>query len=550
MPHDTVEIASLLFEIGQRLALAGDNPYRARSYARAAQSLLSLVAPVEEVIREGRLTDLPGVGPSLAGVIRELHEHGTTPTLSKLRAAYPPGVLELLHVPGLPPEKVRLLHDRAGIASLDELESAARAGRLQVLKGFGPSFEAKILSSVAELRRTRGRKLIHHAGEDLRRLEDGLTAAHPELRRLAPAGEFRRGLELVQAAVLVAESAEGSAIEILELAGRAQLWLAPPGLYGPALVLATGSDDHLAALRAHACAMNLYLDTEGLRRGRALLPCPEEADVYRALKLPFIDPELRETGEEVALAAKGRLPKLVALGDLRGLIHCHTDFSDGADTLEAMAEATRARGYAYFGVADHSRSASYAGGLAVESVLEQRRAVRELNARYGSAFRILHGIESDILPDGSLDYPDEILGQLDYVVASVHSRFRLSEEEQTERVIRAVRNPFTTVLGHMTGRLLKSRQGYDVDVPRVLAACAEAGVAVEINANPHRLDLDWRWHRTALELGCLFSINPDAHSAEELDLTAWGVSMARKGGIGPDRVLNARPFEDWPKRVG
>jgi DNA polymerase (family 10) len=266
--------------------------------------------------------------------------------------------------------------------------------------------------------------------------------------------------------------------------------------------------------------------------------CPEEADVYAALGVALIPPELREDGEEIALAAEGRLPVLVDLADLRGLVHCHTDFSDGGNTLDEMARATRKRGYRYFGVADHSKSAGYAGGLSVARVEEQHALADALNARM-RGFRIFKGIESDILLDGSLDYPDEVLGTFDFVVASVHSRFRLDPEQQTARIIRAVSNPHTTILGHMTGRMLMRREGYEVDIPAILAACAEHGVAVEINANPHRLDVDWRWHRLALDLGCTMSINPDAHSTAELDLTRYGVLMARKGWVPKDRVLNA-----------
>jgi DNA polymerase (family X) len=255
--------------------------------------------------------------------------------------------------------------------------------------------------------------------------------------------------------------------------------------------------------------------------------------------LPFIEPELREGTDEIALALKHALPKLVSDQDLRGILHAHTDLSDGADTLEVMADATLSRGYQYFGVADHSKSAHYAGGLSVEEIRAQHAQIDALNERYGKSFRILKGIESDILADGSLDYSEEVLARFDFVVASVHGRFKLDRKTQTQRIIRAVENPFTTILGHMTGRQLLRRPGYEVDIEAILVACAEHGVAVEINANPWRLDLDWRWHRRALELGCMMSINPDAHSTDEIDLTHWGVEMARKGGLPAERILNA-----------
>jgi DNA polymerase (family X) len=257
------------------------------------------------------------------------------------------------------------------------------------------------------------------------------------------------------------------------------------------------------------------------------------------LGLQFIEPELREGRDELQKASKNSLPKLVVDKDLRGILHSHTTASDGTETLEAMAEATRKRGFEYFGVADHSQSAHYAGGLSLEEITEQHREADRLNKRYGKCFRILKGIEADILGNGSLDYPDPMLSDFDFVVASVHSRFKMSEKEQTKRILKAIENPYTTIFGHMTGRQLQRRPGYEVDIDQILRACAEHSVAVEINAHPWRLDLDWRWHQKALDYGCMLSINPDAHSIRELDHMHWGVEMARKGGVPPDRVLNA-----------
>ncbi|MFL4991751.1 MAG: PHP domain-containing protein [Microvirga sp.] len=535
---DASSIAKLLIEIGQRLVLAGENPYKARSYTRAAESLLLLTLPLDEVIAQGRLQDIPGVGAALSQTIIRLHQHGTTPRLEAMRAEVPAGVLELLAIPGLRAPKIMELYQKLGISSLDELEAACRQNRLKGEKGFGPSFQEKVVAGIDLTRRFAGQRLIHHVADHLAQVAASLTRSHPELSRIQPAGDFRRGLELVADLALVAETPDGSGIEVLVPANGSKLWLADQRRYGPALVLATGSSEHIRELQARALNQGFRLDEHGLFKGRRLIACPDEEDVYTALGLPFIEPELREGRGEIALAAEGRLPHLVTNNDIRGLLHCHTDFSDGSNTLQEMAEATRARGYEYFGVADHSKTANYAGGLSVERVLEQHRLADSLNASYRGEFRILKGIESDILEDGSLDYPDEVLARFDYVVASVHSRFRLDSETQTQRIIRAVSNPFTTILGHMTGRLLRKREGYEVDVDRVLRACAEHEVAVEVNANPHRLDLDWRWHQRAMELGCMVSINPDAHSVEELDLTSWGVQMARKGGVPSERVLN------------
>jgi DNA polymerase (family 10) len=274
------------------------------------------------------------------------------------------------------------------------------------------------------------------------------------------------------------------------------------------------------------------------KKGRVVAQAREE-DIYEALGLPSIAPELRETGDDVQMALSGKLPELVTQDDLHGVLHAHTVESDGADTLKQMADATRKRGYDYLGLTEHSQTAHYAGGLKPDEVAAQQIEIERLNRRSGAKFHVFKGIESDILGDGSLDYPDDILASFDLVVASVHSKFRMGRKEQTDRIVRAVENPYTTILGHVTGRQLLRRPGYEVDMERILRACARWGVAIEINAHPWRLDIDWRWCRRALELGCLFSINPDAHSTDEIDNMQWGVLMARKGGIPRERVLNA-----------
>lgn len=541
MPRlDASAVAKLLVEFGQRIELAGENPYRARAYHKAADSLRALATPLDEVIARGRLRDIPGVGPALAERIATLHETGTHPTLEELRRQVPASVLEMLRIPGLRPEQVLQLHNKLEIGTLAELEEACARDLLKARKGFGPALQDRIVQGLDMMRRSRGRRLLHRATDLAARAAAGLRRSRPDLGRIAIAGDTRRSCEVVGDLALVAEASSPPTERMVQLNQDIALHVAEPERYGVALLLATGSAEHVRQLQALAAGRGLTLDETGLRRGRRLIPCREEKDIYAALKLPFIAPELREGRDEIGLAAAGRLPALVSDADICGLLHSHTDMSDGAHTLRQMAEATRKRGYAYFGVADHSKSAGYAGGLTVEAIERQHAAVDALNAGHGGAFRIFKGIESDILADGSLDYPDAVLGRFDFVVASVHSRFRLDEDIQTARIIRAVSNPHTTILGHMTGRMLLRRPGYQVDIDAVLKACAEHGVAVEINGNPHRLDLDWRWHGRALELGCLMSINPDAHSIAELDLTHWGVCMARKGGVSKERVLNCR----------
>jgi len=351
------------------------------------------------------------------------------------------------------------------------------------------------------------------------------------------AGELRRGCEVVSDLTLVGTSAAATTHTRL---GAVGVDLVPPDKFGSSLLFATGSQTHLAQLENLARKKGLILTPDGIGKPGGPLRGRTEEAIYHRLGLCFIPPELREGDDEVALAKAGKLPHLVEEQDLKGLLHVHTDFSDGVHSLREMAEATRARGYRYLGISDHSQSAHYAGGLSTDAILRQHELIDALNDEFGQSFRILKGIESDIRADGSLDYTHDVLASFDFVVASVHSGFRAAKMEQTARIIKAVSNPFSTILGHVTGRLLLRRAGYDVDMEAILSACAEYGVAIEINGNPHRLELDWRWHRRAIELGCLLSINPDAHSVRELDLVHWGIAIARKGGVGRQRVLNAK----------
>jgi DNA polymerase (family 10) len=379
---------------------------------------------------------------------------------------------------------------------------------------------------------------LHRAAALLQHAVATLRSAHPELGRVTVAGDFRRGCELIGDLAIVAETSKGGSARPASAADGLQVRLSDRKHFGVALLFATGSSAHVEELRSLAEAKGMRLEPDGLHKGRTLVAA-DETEIYRALCLPFIDPELREGRGEIERALEGKLPKLVVDDDLRGILHCHTDASDGTESLETMANATLRRGFGYFGVADHSKSAHYAGGLSVEQIGQQHRDADRLNRKFGKNFRILKGTESDILADGSLDYPDEVLERFDFVVASIHGRFKLDRKAQTERLLRAISDPHTTIIGHMTGRQLQRRPGYEIDVEKVLRACAQHDVAVEINAHPWRLDLDWRWHQAALDFGCMMSINPDAHSIRELDHMHWGVEMARKGGVPANRVLNA-----------
>lgn len=537
---DTQSVARLLREYAQRTSLRGGNPYRAKAYLKAADSLGALSQPLDRIIKAGTLTNIPGIGDAIADIITKLHETGSHPSLEKLRKEVPDGVLELFAIPGIRPDKILRLHQELGISSLTDLEAAAKEDRIRPVKGLGASLQTKILQNLSIARSGDTQLHLHKAAALLDHAVETVKQEHPEYVRVEIAGDFRRGCELVTNLALVAETKAPSDVE--ETSGGLTLAVTDKKHFGASLLHATGSSEHLEQLAKLASDKGFALKLDGLYRGKKLIASATEKDIYEALGLQFIEPELREGRDEITRAVKHKLPKLVADEDLHGILHSHTTASDGTETLETMAEATRKRGFEYYGVADHSISAHYAGGLSLDELAEQHREADKLNKKYGKSFRILKGIEADILGDGSLDYPDRVLSTFDFVVASVHSRFKMPKKEQTERILRAIENPYTTIIGHMTGRQLQRRPGYEIDIDKVLKACAKYGVAVEINAHPWRLDLDWRWHRKALDYGCIFSINPDAHSIRELDHMHWGVEMAQKGGVPPDRVLNAMPL--------
>jgi DNA polymerase (family 10) len=499
----------------------------------------ALSQPLDRIIAAGTLTDIPGIGDAIADIVTKLHQTGSHPSLEKLRKEVPEGVLELFAIPGLRPDKILKLYQELGISSLADLEAAAKEDRIRPVKGLGASLQTKILQNLAIARSGETQLHLHRAAALLEHAVQSVKHDHPDFSRVEIAGDFRRGCELVSDLALVAQGkkakAESSSLKLV-VSDRKH--------FGASLLNATGSAEHLKQLQQLAVKQDFELRADGLYCGRKLIASATEQDIYQALGLQFIEPELREGRNEIQRALKHDLPRLVQDKDLRGILHSHTTASDGTETLETMADATRKRGFAYFGVADHSQSAHYAGGLSLEEIVEQHREADRLNKRYGDKFRILKGIEADILADGSLDYPDHILDDFDFVVASIHSRFKMPKKEQTERLLAAIKNPHTTIIGHMTGRQLQRRPGYEIDVDKVLTACAKHGVAVEINAHPWRLDLNWRWHQKALDYGCIFSINPDAHSIRELDHMHWGVEMARKGGIPAERVLNAMPLSE------
>ena len=580
---DKKRVAAVLREMSILLELTGANAFKSRAFANGARTLESLDEDLRALVDEGRLLEVKGIGKGIAAAVTELVENGRFADHEELRASLPEGLFEVMRIPGLGPKKVRALHEKVGVSGLDELEAAAKSGRLRDLPGFGAKSEAKILEGIEHRRRYAGRFLWPVARGVAAEFEKVL-AARPEVKRTSIAGSLRRRCETVHDVDLLAAVAETDREAVMEafvsapIVGRVvakgptkssvvttegvpvDLRAVSDDEFAAALHHFTGSKDHNTEIRRRAKALGLKVSEWGVFRGEERLATPDEEAVFAHVGLAWIPPELREARGEIEAAEAGELPELVTEDDVKGVLHAHTTASDGRDTLAAMVQAARDRGWSYLGISDHSVSAGYANGLDATRVKEQHRQIDALQRKLGD-FRIFKGIESDILTDGSLDYDDDVLASFDFVVASVHSGFGLDRERMTERVLTAIRHPAVTVLGHPTGRLLLSREPFAIDLERVLDEAGRLGVAVEINANPQRLDLDWRLVRRAVAAGATLSIGPDAHRTEGLDDVGFGVGVARKGWLDASRVLNCRSAaevesfcrsrrEGWRPRAG
>jgi DNA polymerase (family X) len=557
---DKPEVAAVLEEIALLLDLAGDNPFKVRAYEAGARAVLTFPGDLAEALHSGELARVKGIGKSLAGVIGELLSGGEATLYRELKAKTPPGLLELLQVPGLGPKKARVLFDELHLTSLGELEYACRENRLAGLPGFGAKSQERIKAALASLSRYAG---LFRLG-DLLPLAESLAArwrSLPGILRLEVAGPVRRRLEVAGAidlavaadhphqvlaglekilGVELVERTPGLAETTLPQGVPLRLTLAAPEAFGAAWLAATGNDDHFQALQNLAREHDLELTPQGLRAGGGLEPSREEADIYQRLGLPLVPPELREGLGEIEAGRQNQLPRLITPEDIRGCFHVHSYYSDGVNSLEELIAAAQQRGWSYLGISDHSQSAYYAGGLKPPD-LDRQKAEVERQRRQRPDFTLFWGVESDILSDGSLDYPDAILEQFDFVIASIHSQFSLKREAMTRRILTALGHPCCTMLGHLSGRLLLAREPYAHDLEAILAYAGAHQVILEINASPYRLDLDWRWLRRAKELGILISINPDAHSLEGLDDVNYGVTTARKGWLAPEDVLNTYP---------
>ncbi|GMU90968.1 MAG: DNA polymerase/3'-5' exonuclease PolX [Candidatus Hydrogenedentota bacterium] len=550
------EVAAVLEEIAILLELCGENPFKARSYQNVARALEQHEEDLDTLVREKRLREVKGVGDALEQKIEELVTTGKLGYHQELRAKFPETLFEMFVIPGLGAKRIKTLYEDLKIQSLGELEYACRKGKIAGLKGFGEKMQQKILEGIAFSKKHQGLYLFHKALEEATRLREWIEKDKAVIR-IEVAGSLRRRKEVVKDIDIVASSnkpetlmrrfvgAEGvervtghgetKSSVVLKSGMAADLRVVTAAEFPYALHHFTGSKAHNVAMRQRARDLGLKMNEYGLFRGDTLIKCKDERALFKELGLPFIPPELREDMGELELNTE---PALVERTDLVGLIHCHTNYSDGAATVAQMAEAAKQEGYQYLVLADHSQSAAYAGGLSPTTVKKQHKEIDAINSKM-KGFRIIKGIESDIRADGSLDYDESILKSFEVIIASVHSGLNMSEADATRRVVKAIENSYTTILGHPTGRLLLMREGYPLDYEKVFDAAVANRVAIEINANPHRLDLDWRYIKRARDKGVMFSIGPDAHSVEGIADVQFGVGIARKGWLAPEHLLNA-----------
>ena len=563
-------IAEVFEQIADILEIQGENPFRIRSYRAAARAVADLPERLEDLQTDGRdFTDLPGIGESLAAKIHEILESGTCAMLEDLRKALPPHLPDLLGVKGLGPKKVKALFEQLGIASLDDLKAAAEAGKIRDLPGMGAKTEENVLHGLATLAAEKGRISIQAAAEQMDALGRHLEGIRA-VWRWAPAGSLRRRRETIgDLDVLVVAADRARAAEailaygpIRETVGRGEekvsvrleggvqvdFRFVEADAFGAAQMYFTGSKAHNIVLRKRAQKKGLKLSEYGLFRGKRRIAGRTEEEVFRALGLDWISPELREDRGEVGAAAAHALPRLLEPRDVKGDLHAHTDATDGADTVEAMAQAARARGYQYLAITDHSRAVTVAHGLDEARLRRHADHIREVDAAT-KGFRVLAGIEVDILKDGRLDLPEKVLAGLDWVVASVHSAFALEEAAMTDRILAAVRSGVVHCLGHPFGRLIGRRDPIRFDADRVFEACREAKVCLEVSAHPDRLDLPDVYCKRARDLGATMVISTDAHRRADLDLMVYGVGVARRGWLGKADVLNTLGTAAFLKRI-
>ena len=563
------EIAAAFTELGTLYELDGANRFRVLAYKEAARVIRDSPASVAELARQGKATQMQGIGNTIQDKIVALLDEGEIPSARKLKAKFPASLVQITRIPGVGAKTARLIYDELGIATLEELRDAAEAERLRGVRGLGAKFEENVLAALAKLGEegAEERRLL----SDVREIGGDLVAAldaHPASGTVILAGSARRWAETCKDIDIIATATDPVALStslvehpLIAAAGKPgpnglrarthngialDLRIVPPDELGNLLQHFTGSKEHNVKLRERAVRMGLSVSEHGIAETETgdVTRCETEAEVYERLGLPYIEPELRQGADELALAERGELPEIVALDDIRGDLHCHTTLSDGKNTLKEMAEAARDRGYSYLAVTDHSATHGFGNDVQPDALLRRIEEVRELDASM-KGFRLLSGSEINILPDGSLDYADEIVEQLDWVVASVHTSFRISGEKMTKRMIAAVSNPLVDCLGHPTGRLLLRREPYDLDVEAVIGAAAEHGTMIEINGNPNRRDLNEGHARMAAAAGVPIVVNTDAHRVRTLNNMVYGVATARRAGLTAKQVANAKPWRSF-----
>ncbi len=568
------ELIDILEQIAQLLELKGEVVFKVRAYQNAARALETFPGNLAQLATEGRLGEIEGVGKAIAEKLTTLLQTGTLPYFEELKAEFPPGLFELFELQGLGPKKVKALWEKLGVTSIATLTEAVNDGRVAELPGFGKKTADNLVAAIEARAKHAGRFRLGDISPAAQGLLEDLRL-HPDVTRVNVCGSYRRRKEIVgdldflvstkepaavseffvQHGMVESVMAHGATKSSVRLKNgiQADLRVVKDGEFPFALNYFTGSKEHNIIMRQRALARGWTLNEYRLaplenpkskiqNPSADLPPIREEADLYRALGLDYVEPELREDRGEFAAAEAHTLPDLIEAENLRGTFHNHTTASDGRNSLAEMAGAAQELGLQYLGIADHSKSSFQAHGLDADRLLAQVAEIRELNQTFGGSFRVFAGSEVDILKDGSLDFPDEVLEQLDYAVASVHSVFNLPEAEMTERIIRAMENPHITMLGHLTGRLLLSRDGYAVDVPAIIEAAAATGTIIELNANPRRLDMDWRWWPLAREKGVKCAINPDAHHTSHLQFLWYGIGTARKGWLTRGDVVNTLPL--------
>jgi DNA polymerase (family 10) len=561
--YDKNFISAALREIGRLLEVKGDNPFKSRAYRRAAEALQAFDGDLDALIQNRRLTEISGIGTGLAAIIEELYRTGRTAVLEQLRTELPPGAVELSVIPGLSIKKIMALHSALRLENIPDLKTACEKGFVRNVTGFGQKAEAKILQSINKLEKREERALLNHALEEGEQLLQHLRTAAVVLEADL-AGSLRRRKETVRRIQLVAASSDPEAVldhlhrfpgivQPLErtangckarLAGGldAELEVVSPLDYVRVLYELTGSGKHLARLEEIARSKGISTGPRGLHKG-----AKHEADIYRRLGMQYIPPELRDGEAEIEAALSGALPELVEVKDIRGMVHCHTVYSDGKNTIEEMALAAEAMGMKYLTITDHSPSAFYARGVKTDRLKAQWDEIAGVQEKV--KLKLLKGTESDILQDGALDYPDPILEQFDVIIASIHTRAKMDVDQMTRRILAAMKSPFFKIWGHPLGRLLLSREPLQCHMEQILDAVAESAAAIEVNGDPRRLDLEPRWIRAARQRGIRFIVSTDAHSTQALANLRYGIFMARRGWLTRREVLNTRDTDEFMKVV-